>query len=86
MPGGKLRIVWTDEARADVRSLDRDTAMRIFDGIGRYAMSGEGSVKILKGVYSGRSRLRLGDYRIFFREVSDVLRVIGVKHRREAYR
>ena len=27
------RIDWLDEAKADVRRLDRATAMRIFDGI-----------------------------------------------------
>lgn len=86
MPRGKLKIVWTDEARANIRSLDQDTAMRILDGIHRFATSGEGSLKMLKGVYSGTSRLRLGDYRIFFREIGDVLRVVRVKHRREAYR
>jgi len=26
-------IEWTDKARADIRALDRATAMRIFDGL-----------------------------------------------------
>jgi mRNA-degrading endonuclease RelE of RelBE toxin-antitoxin system len=58
MPGGKLKIVWSDEARADIRSLDRDTAMRIFEGVHRYATTKEGSVKILKGVHAGILRVR----------------------------
>jgi mRNA-degrading endonuclease RelE of RelBE toxin-antitoxin system len=81
-----LKINWSEEARADIRSLDRDAAMRIFDSVHRYATTGEGSVKILKGAHAGRSRLRVGDYRVFLREVGDVLRILGVKHRREAYR
>jgi mRNA interferase RelE/StbE len=80
------KIVWTDRARVDIRALDRQTAMGIFDGLYRYAKIGEGSVKILKGEHAGRLRLRVGDYRVFFRESGEILRVLRVKHRREAYR
>jgi hypothetical protein len=33
-------IEWLDEARADVRRVDRPAAMRIFDGILHYARTG----------------------------------------------
>jgi mRNA interferase RelE/StbE len=80
------KIGWTDEARADIRSLDRVTAMRIFDGLYRYALAGEGDVKVLKGKRAGQLRLRLGDYRIFFNDAGELLRILSIKHRREAYR
>ena len=35
------RIEWLDEAKADVRRLDRPTAMRIFDGILHHARTGD---------------------------------------------
>lgn len=81
-----LHIDWTEEARADIRSLDRDTAMRIFDGIYRFAVTGEGDIKVLQGKHAGKLRLRLGDYRLFFRPNGQILRVLAVKNRREAYR
>jgi mRNA-degrading endonuclease RelE of RelBE toxin-antitoxin system len=56
-----LHIDWTDEARADIRALDRSTAMRIFEGLHRYALTGEGDVKKLQGKHAGKLRLRLGD-------------------------
>ena len=42
------QIAWLDEAKADVRALDRPTAMRIFEGILRFARSGVGNVVALQ--------------------------------------
>jgi hypothetical protein len=35
-----IRIDWLEEAKVDVRRLDRPTAMRVFDGVLRFARSG----------------------------------------------
>jgi mRNA interferase RelE/StbE len=80
------RIEWLDEAKADVRSLDRPTAMRIFDGILHYARTGGGDVAPLHGDMAGSFRLRLGDYRVLFTLEDNVMRIFGVRHRSEAYR
>ena len=80
------RIEWLDEAKADVRRLDRATAMRLFDGILHYARSGGGHVAPLHGDMAGSFRLRLGDYRVLFTLEDDVMRIFGVRNRREAYR
>jgi len=42
------KISWSEDARADVRRIDRKAAMRIFTAIDRFAESGEGDVKELK--------------------------------------
>jgi mRNA interferase RelE/StbE len=81
-----LHIDWTDEARADIRALDRPNAMRIFEGLHRYALTGEGDVKTLQGKHAGKLRLRLGDYRVFFRPDGQILRILAVKNRKQAYR
>ena len=47
------KIAWSERARADIRGLDRETAMRIFAALHRFAHSGEGDIKKLQGV-SGR--------------------------------
>ena len=41
------QIVWTAPARADVRRIDRATAMRILTALHRFAESGEGDIKKL---------------------------------------
>ena len=81
-----LRIEWSDEARANVRRLDRSTAMRIFQGVLHHGRTGTGDVEPLHGGLSGAFRLRIGDYRVIFRVVNDVMRIAGVRHRSEAYR
>ena len=79
-------IEWTDVARADVRRLDRETAMRILEGLSRFLFTEEGDVKLLKDSDPREYRLRVGDYRIRFHDVGDTLQILAVKHRREAHR
>lgn len=80
------KIDWTEPARTDVRRLDRDTAMRIFAALHRFAQSGEGDVRKLQG-QSGELRLRIGDYRVrFTQEADDSIRIHAVLHRKDAYR
>jgi mRNA interferase RelE/StbE len=80
------KIVWSEPARLDIRALDRETAMRVFAALLRFAERGEGDVKKLKGS-STELRLRVGDYRVrFTEEPDDVIRVHSVRHRKDAYR
>jgi mRNA interferase RelE/StbE len=79
------RIIFSELARAEVRRLDRETAMRIFTSLQRFAECGVGDVKRLKGG-SAELRLRVGDYRVRFTEEADSLHINRVLHRKEAYR
>ena len=80
------RIAWTEQAKADIRGVDRATAMRILHTLHRFAESGTGDVKALQGEME-ELRLRAGDYRLFFVCTGDdVIEVRRVRHRREAYR
>ena len=78
------RIIWTDQAKTDVRRLDKPTAMRILHALHRFAELGEGDVKALQG--RDELRLRIADYRLFFVKIAEALEVRRVLHRREAYR
>jgi len=80
------RIEWLDEAKADIRALDRPTAMRLFEGVLHFARTGSGDLTVLHGDMAGASRLRLGDYRVLFTLQDDTVRIFGVRHRSEAYR
>ncbi len=79
-------IEWLDEAAADVRTIDRSTAMHLFEGILRFARTGAGDVNTLHGDMAGAFRLRLGDYRVLFTLEDSTMRIFGVRHRSEAYR
>jgi len=79
------RILFSELARADVRRLNRETAMRILTALHRFAESGVGDMKRLKGE-TEELRLRIGDYRVRFTKESDTLHINRVLHRKEAYR
>jgi mRNA interferase RelE/StbE len=80
------KIAWTDEAIANLRAIDQATALRILHVVARYLATGEGDVKRLQGVEPPELRLRVGDYRVRFHDLSHSILVLAVKHRREAYR
>ena len=79
-------IAWTDQARADVRAIDRQTALRILHGLARFRATGEGDIKRLQDIDPPEYRLRVGDYRIRFHDDGETIEILTVKHRREAYR
>ena len=62
---------------------DRDQVEEAFEKLAR---TGQGDVKKLVG-RSSEFRLRVGVYRVrFLYEPPDVIRVLHIRHRREAYR
>jgi hypothetical protein len=44
-----MKFIWPESARADLRGIDRDMAMRILLALTRYGDSGEGDIKDLAG-------------------------------------
>jgi mRNA interferase RelE/StbE len=79
------KIVFSQQARADVRRLERDTAMRIFATLHRFAQTGVGDIKRLREE-TNEFRLHVGAYRVRFTEEANTIRIIRVLHRKEAYR
>jgi len=78
-------FVWEPQARADLRRLDRDTAMRILLALTRYGETGEGDIKRLTD-RSGLLRLRVGKWRVFLdQDHPGVTRVHGIDNRGQAY-
>jgi mRNA-degrading endonuclease RelE of RelBE toxin-antitoxin system len=85
-PTQRIAVIWSPEARDDVRAIDRETALQILHCLDRYLLSREGDVKKLKPPRTG-FRLRCADYRLFFDPHGDTtIRITRVLNRREAYR
>jgi mRNA-degrading endonuclease RelE of RelBE toxin-antitoxin system len=84
--GRQKRIIWTDRARAELRAIDRETALHILHALTRLIASGEGDVKQLQAREPPQYRFRVGDHRVLFRYLEDGIQIVAVKHRREAYR
>jgi mRNA-degrading endonuclease RelE of RelBE toxin-antitoxin system len=64
--------------------LDRPAAQHVFDTVLRFARSGQGDIRQLKGNLAGKLRLCSGDYRVILSQSGDMLRIRSVRHRREA--
>ena len=81
------RVIFSVEAHADIRAIDRDTAVRLLKALARFLETEAGNVKQLEGFEPPRYRLRIGDWRYIFRKCGeDAIEVIRVRNRREAYR
>jgi plasmid stabilization system protein ParE len=80
------RIVWTAQARADILAIEQPIALQILKTLARYARSGEGDTRQLRGIEPPLLRLRAQDHRVFFREKGECLEISRVLARKEAYR
>jgi mRNA-degrading endonuclease RelE of RelBE toxin-antitoxin system len=81
------RVTWSTEARADLREIDRETALRLLKSLDRYLKTGAGNVKQLEGFDPPVFRFRVGAWRVIYRKRGeDAIEVVRVRNRREAYR
>jgi mRNA-degrading endonuclease RelE of RelBE toxin-antitoxin system len=80
------RVVFSGEARADVRTIDRVTALRLLKALTRFLETDAGDVRQLEGFEPPMYRLRIGDWRILFGRRDNSIEVVRVRNRSEAYR
>jgi len=71
---------------AEVRAINQHAAMTILNAIHRYAETGAGRVKPLRGEFEGLLRLRVGHHRVLFDETDDTITIHRVGDRRDVYR
>jgi ParE-like toxin of type II ParDE toxin-antitoxin system len=80
------RLVWTSQAKVDLRAIEQQTALQILKTLARYALTGEGDTKQLRGIEPPLLRLRAQQHWVFFHDRGDYLEVFRVLDRKEAYR
>lgn len=80
-----MRFPFTAEAQAQLRMIDRATALRILAAITRLGVTGAGDVEPMQGEWRGCQRLRVGDHRVIFRRIDDGLEILTVGHRSDVY-
>ena len=80
------RVFFRPQAIRELQRLERRDRELVAQAIERFAETGVGDVKMLAGA-ERQYRLRAGDYRIrFLTEHADIIRILHIRHRREAYR
>jgi plasmid stabilization system protein ParE len=78
------RIVWTEQARTDVRSVEQLIAES--QNAGSLRADGRRQYKAASRCRAALLRLRAQDHRIFFRDKGEYLEISRVLNRKEAYR
>jgi mRNA interferase RelE/StbE len=81
-----MTFIWPESARAELRAIERETAIRILRALDRYGDSGESDVKALTGEWQGYFRIRVGDYRVIFMVAPEEITIVRVRHRSDVYR
>ena len=80
------RVFFRPQAMRELQRLEKRDRELIEQAIERFAEKGIGDVKMLAGA-ERQYRLRAGDWRIrFLAEPADIIRILHIRHRREAYR
>ncbi|MDE7288121.1 MAG: type II toxin-antitoxin system RelE/ParE family toxin [Oscillospiraceae bacterium] len=84
------KVVFTDEARKDLKKLDKHTATLIFSWIEKNLQgckNPRARGKALTSNRSGQWRYRIGDYRLICLIKDDelIILALSVGHRREVY-
>jgi mRNA-degrading endonuclease RelE of RelBE toxin-antitoxin system len=80
------RVIFTDQAKADLRAIEKPVALQILKTLARFLASEEGDVKRLQGIEPPLYRLRAQDHRVFFRDLGDSVEVTRIRDRKDAYR
>jgi len=86
----KYAFRWRERAARQLRAIPQSTALTILKALtslGDDPRRQDADIKKLVG-YADRYRLRVGDYRVIY-EIADeqlIVLIVGVGHRREAYR
>lgn len=86
----KYAFRWRERAKRQLRAIPQQSALTILRALtplGDDPRRPDANVARLEG-YDDRYRLRVGDYRVIY-EINDgqlIILVVGVGHRREAYR
>ena len=82
----RIGVQWSPQSRADLRAINRESAIQILHCVDRFLLSRAGDIKKLKPPLTG-FRLRCGDYRVFFDQKNEEsIEVTAVRNRKEAYR
>ncbi len=80
-----MKIQIQESALRDLKKIDKSTAVQILQKVQRLESYPDVSnIKKLKKHYPP-FRYRIGDYRVLFDVEGDVLIVVQIKHRKEAY-
>lgn len=86
-----ITVFYTALARRDLKRLEPKTSKRIVTTVERYTGNKPlEKAKALGGIFQGKYRYRVGEYRVIFTHDSNgkviILTILRIKHRKDIYR
>jgi len=78
-----MAITLTKQAAKAIMSFDQPTQQRIIAGILELP---KGDITILEGYTDGRARLRIGKYRIIFKDTGENIEIMDIGSRGDIYK
>ena len=81
-----VKIEYKASVSADLKKLDRTTALRVLQKIEKALIAGSVSGIALKGEFAGMYKIRVGDYRVIYVRTDEGFLVLRIGHRRDVYR
>lgn len=79
-------LLWKPRALKEVRKLDRQAQQRVLAALDAFAETGRGDIVKLQDIQPPEYRLRVGEYRVRLRLGAQVIEVLNVLPRGQAYR
>ena len=81
----KRALRYEGRIQKDLKRLDADTQGRILSALERFAATGDGDVRPLRGEFAGSYRLRVGRWRVYLLLEGTEIVAYQIDNRGEAY-
>ena len=80
------KIAFKKSVARDLKKIDRVQAGRILRKIEDELPMKADAFPVLTGKFSGLRKFRIGEYRVIYSTIGDIVLILRISHRREAYR
>lgn len=81
-----FKIRYKNSVSRDLKRIGLAEAGRIVDSIDSELVSNADHYPTLKGNFSGLRKYRMGDYRVIYSLIDDVVLILRIGHRRDIYK
>ena len=80
------KIAFRKSVARDLKKIDRVQADRVLRKIEDELPVKAETFPVLTGKFSGLRKFRIGEYRVIYSTIGDIVLILRISHRREAYR
>lgn len=80
------KIAFKSSVYKDLKKIDQAKAEQILNKIEKELSEKPDSFPELSGKFSGLRKFRVGNYRVIFSLVDDIVLILRISHRKDAYR